>query len=122
MENSILNSTKKLLGLDPNYKVFDLDILSHINSAMMTLSQLGIISNAGYMVVDETDEWSDVVTTEANVSAIRTYVYLKVKYVFDPPNNSFGLDAIKKQMDELEWRMNVQVDHTPPEETSTVNV
>ena len=104
---SILDSTKKILGIDQSYKVFDLDILTHINTVFADLHQLGIGPEDGFAIEDEQAVWSDF--TEGNVllNAVKTYVYLRVRLLFDPPGTGFALNAMKEQIKEHEWRLNV---------------
>lgn len=107
MDDSILNSTKKILGVSEDYTVFDLDITTHINAAFSILHQLGIPAD-GFFIEDETDTWSsipDVIPSQLHL--IKTYVYLKVRYLFDPPTTSFLLTATDNQIKEYEWRLNV---------------
>ena len=115
MEDSILNSVKKYLGLQADYNVFDQDILMAINSAMMSLHQLGVGPAMGFAVNGETETWGSFLAEQPNVfvQGVRAFVYTKVRLLFDPPSTSFGIDALEKQMRELEWRLNVQVDPKP---------
>lgn len=106
MENSILNSTKKILGIAADYTPFDLDIITHINATFSILSQLGV-GAAGFMITDATAEWEDFNVSIDKLSMIRTYVFLKVRLLFDPPNTSFLIEAMNKQIQEYEWRLNV---------------
>ena len=105
--DSILDSTKKILGLDPEYDVFDVDIISHINSAFFTLNQLGVGPSEGFMIVDDAATWSEYLGGQINLNAVKTYVYLRVRLLFDPPQTSFAISAMEKQIQELEWRLNV---------------
>lgn len=118
MEDSILISTKKILGLDEAYTVFDLDVITHINSVFTTLTQLAVGPAAGFAIEDETGLWSDFITPEMNLNAVKTYVYLRVRLLFDPPTTSFLVAAVQEQIKELEWRLNVQVDPGPPVEVT----
>lgn len=106
--DSILTSIKKLLGIQEDYEHFDVDIIMHINTAFMVLTQLGVGPAEGFTIDDKYDVWSDF-TTE-NLEAVKTYVYLKVRLVFDPPNSSAVMEAINRQISEYEWRLNVAVD------------
>lgn len=118
MENSILLSTKKVLGLDPSYTVFDQDVLMHINAAFSILNQLGVGPGAGFMIDDETAEWDDFVLlagTEVSISLVKTYIQLKVRMLFDPPTTSFLIEAMTKQINEYEWRLNVFREYKLPE-------
>lgn len=105
--DSILDSTKKILGLDPEYDVFDVDIISHINSAFFTLNQLGVGPAEGFMILDNTSTWAWFLDGQINLNAVKTYVYLRVRLLFDPPQTSFAISAMEKQIQELEWRLNV---------------
>lgn len=109
---SILTSIKKLLGISEEYDQFDADIIMHINSVFLNLTQLGVGPSKGFYIEDKSAEWSDFVNIEDNaqLQAIKTYVYLKVKLVFDPPLSSSVIESINRQIAELEWRLNVAVE------------
>lgn len=106
MEESILTSTKKILGLDESYTPFDLDIITHINAAFSILDQLGVGPEGGFMIVDDTTVWDDYVVPQNQLHAVKTYIYLKVRSLFDPPATSFHLTAMNEQLKEYEWRLN----------------
>lgn len=109
---SILNTTKKALGLDPAYDVFDSDVLLHINGVFFTLNQLGVGPIDGFSIDDDTSTWSDYLgDTDKNLSVVKQYVFIRVKLLFDPPTTSFAIDSLKKQSDELEWRLNVHIEN-----------
>lgn len=110
--DSILDSIKKLLGITKEYKHFDPDIIMHINSAFFTLNQLGVGPDEPFKIEDNSDTWDDFVSGQ-DVEAIKSYIGLKVRTLFDPPTNSSLLSAMNEQIKEFEWRLNVQVD---PEE------
>ena len=105
MEESILKSTKKSLGLDAAYTPFDLDILICINSALGTLSQIGVLPNAGFSVADATDTWSELNLSMPMLGMVKSYIYVKVRVLFDPPATSFLLSAYREQSKEYEWRL-----------------
>ena len=108
MEQSILTSTKKILGVEKDYTVFDLDIITHINSAFSTLTQLGVGPTAGFQIEDDTDKWEDFIyPTDPQYNSVKSYVYLKTRQLFDPPQTSYLITAVEKQILELEWRLNV---------------
>jgi hypothetical protein len=109
---SILTSTKKILGLDVSYTVFDLDILTHINSAFSTLNQLGIGPEDGFAIVDATATWDAFIGSNLKYNSVKTYVYLKVRLVFDPPQTSYLIESLAKQAHELEWRLNAVREET----------
>ncbi len=110
MEESILTSIKKLLGISEECTDFDVDIITHINTVFMVLTQLGIGPNEGFFIENKDDVWSDYIDDETNLKAIKTYIYLKVRIVFDPPTNSSLLESMQNSIKELEWRLNVQVE------------
>ena len=107
---SILTSVKKLLGITEEYNHFDSDIIMHINSALFTLKQLGVGPSEGFTISDKTAAWTDFVKDIDKIEAVKSYVYLKVKLVFDPPASSAVMEAIKNQISEYEWRLNVEVE------------
>lgn len=110
MDKSILNSIKKLLGLDHDYTVFDPEILIHINSVFSTLTQLGVGPNEGFLV-EEATTWGEFLEEDPRIANVKTYVYLRVRLLWDPPTTSFAIDSFKKQCEELEWRLSVTVDN-----------
>lgn len=112
MNGSILTSVKKLLGIAEDYTHFDQDIIIHINSVLMILNQIGVGPSEGFFITDETATWTDFVSGEelTTIGAIMTYVYIKVKLLFDPPQNSFTIESMNRQASELEWRINSAVE------------
>lgn len=116
MEESILNTIKKMLGIPTTDTAFDTDIITNINSVFMILHQLGVgPESTPFEIQDDTNTWGDFVTDPIYYSAVKTYIYLKVKLMFDPAGTSFVLDAMHRQIQELEWRLCTQVP-IPPEE------
>lgn len=107
MENSILKSTKKILGLSDTYNAFDLDILTHINAVFAELDQLGIGPVNGYFIEDDAATWDDFLVPDNQRSLVRTLMFLKVRLLFDPPTTSFHLEAAKNQIEKYEWLLNV---------------
>lgn len=112
METSILTSTKKILGIAADYTAFDLDIITHINAAFSTLTQLGVGPATGFMIEDAEDEWYNFIEDDIQLNSVKTYVYLKVRQLFDPPTTSYLISAVEKQIQELEWRMNTNREAT----------
>lgn len=104
---SILTSIKKLLGIAEENSDFDADVIIHINSALMILTQLGLGPKNGFSIRDDQALWSDFIPDDARLDAVRSYVYLKVRTLFDPPQSSVLLDAIKQNLSEMEWRLTV---------------
>lgn len=108
MEQSILIGTKKILGVDKDYDVFDHDIITHINSAFSTLTQLGVGPAEGFMIEDDAAVWSDFIDPpDHRYNSVRSYIFLKTRQLFDPPQTSYLITAVEKQILELEWRLNV---------------
>jgi hypothetical protein len=110
IEDSILLSIKKLLGIEDAGTQFDVDLIIHINSVFSILTQLGIGPDGGFSISDAESKWSDFLSsdTEASkVEMVKSYMYMKVRQMFDPPANSFVVESFNKQIAELEWRLSV---------------
>lgn len=107
MNDSILVSIKKLLGLTEEDTSFDTDLIIHINSVFFMLNQLGVGSERVFSITDSSTEWTDFTRDVSEYSLIKSYMFLKVKLMFDPPNSSSVLDCYKAQITEYEWRINV---------------
>ena len=106
--DSILTSIKKMLCLAEGYTQFDADIIMHINSVFMTLRQIGIGPAEGFYIEDKTSEWSELTPDLNKIQAIKTYVFLKVKLLFDPASvGASTLASYERQIQELEWRLNM---------------
>lgn len=114
--DSILLSIKKLLGIDAVCDHFDTDVILHINSALMVLNQLGVGPPGGFVVTSNAETWSDFLGTNQTIEAVKTYVFLKVKLAFDPPQSSAAIESFNKMIAEYEWRLNVAVDPGPSKE------
>ena len=108
--DSILNTIKKLLGIDPEYDPFDTDVIVGINSALMTLTQVGVGPREGFLIRDSTETWKDFVGDRKDLESIKSFVHLKTKLVFDPPTNSFTIDALERQADEYLWRISINAE------------
>lgn len=108
--DSILTSIKKLLGIDEEYTQFDNDIIMHINTVFLNLTQLGVGPEEGFLIEDDAATWDDFIGDSNQLQAVKTYVYLKVKLLFDPPLSSSVIESINRIISELEWRLNVAVD------------
>lgn len=102
---SILTSTKKLLGITEEYKHFDADIITHINSVFMILHQLGVGPVGGFSIAGEYEKWSDFTSDVLSYEPVKSYVYLKVKLLFDPPLSSAVMESTNKLINELEYRL-----------------
>lgn len=110
MEESILTSIKKMLGIAAEYDSFDQDILMHINTVFMVLSQLGVGPSEGFRIEDDTTTWDEYIKEDDNLDAVKSYMHLKVKLLFDPPLSSAVIEAANQSINELEWRLNVEAE------------
>jgi hypothetical protein len=110
--DSILNTIKIALGVEADYNGFDTNILLDVNSALSNLNQLGIGPFGGFVIKGENETWQNLLGTSIQLESVKSYIFHKVRLSFDPPTNSYLVDAIQKQIQELEWRLMVQTD--PP--------
>lgn len=106
---SILTSIKKLLGIQEEYTIFDQDLITHINTVFATLNQLNIGPEEGFMIESDAETWESYITS-CNLLMVKTYVYLKVRLLFDPPTSSALLESINRTIAELEFRLYVEGD------------
>ena len=113
MNESILTSIKKMLGITEDYEAFDADIIMHINSVFMILNQLGVGPEEGFSIRDKTTTWVEFLSNPVQQDLVKSYAYLKVKLLFDPPLSSAVMEAMTRQISEFEWRINVAVDPNP---------
>lgn len=114
---SILTSVKKMLGIPEDYEHFDADIIMHINSVFMILTQLGVGPAEGFTIMDEDATWNDFIQDSKKIQSVKSYMYLKVRLLFDPPLSSAVIDSMTRLINELEWRLNVAVDPDPAQTT-----
>lgn len=110
MNDSILTSIKKLLGITEEYTHFDTDITMHINSVFFTLSQLGVGPTKGFSIQDAKNAWNEYLPDGELLNAVKTYVFFKVKLAFDPPTSSSVIEAYNRSIAEAEWRINVEAE------------
>lgn len=111
MEQSILTTIKKMLGITKEYTHFDQDIIMHINSVFMILNQMGVGPAKAYSISGETESWDEFMADDDMLHAVKSYIYLKVKILFDPPSSSSIMDSINRGINELEWRLNVSAEN-----------
>ncbi len=108
---SILTSIKKLLGIDANYTHFDADLIMHINSVFSILTQMGVGPTDGFFITGDEETWADFIINDPNsFLLLKSYVYLKVRLLFDPPLSSAVIESINRQISEFEWRLFVAAD------------
>lgn len=110
VEDSILLSTKKNLGLDPSMTHFDPDIIMCINSALNVLTQLGVGPIDGFIITSQDETWDQFIGDEKRLNMVKSHIYLKTKIVFDPPTGNAVLETYKEQIREYECRLSYQVD------------
>lgn len=111
MQESILGTIKKLIGIDKTYEVFDLDLIVAINSSFMILNQLGIGPDKPFSIKDASSTWKDFFGDEDIFALAKSYIYLRAKLLFDPPSSGVLHEAVERQISEFEWRMHVQADY-----------
>lgn len=121
ISNSILNTIKKLIGLDKDYGVFDIDLIVAINSSFMILNQLGIGPEKPFSITDGTATWADFFGDEEIFALAKSYIYLRTKLLFDPPSSGVLHEAVERQISEFEWRMHVQADYNDSTTISTIS-
>ena len=107
MTESILRSVAKNLGLPAEYDVFDPDLVMNINTVLADLNQMGIGPAEGFEISDDTATWDDFLEGETRLNSVKSYTYMRVKLMFDPPTTSYLIDAYQRQADKLEWRINM---------------
>lgn len=118
--DSILTSIKKMLGIAEGYEHFDADIIMHINSVFMDLTQLGVGPSEGFIIQDEETIWTDYIEDAVMLQAVKSYMFLRVKLLFDPGSiGSSTLAAYERQIQQWEWRLNVGVE-TPAFNNTTL--
>ena len=110
--DSILTSIKKLLGIEAEYTHFDADIIMHINTVLMELTQLGVGPTEGFIIEDDSAIWDDFISDNLKLQAVKSYIYLNVKLLFDPPLTASVLESMRRMSDELKWRLNVAAEST----------
>ena len=113
MEESILDSVKLSLGIPIEYEHFDQQVALHLNTVMAILPQLGVGPKEGFYVQDDQTTWGDLIGDIESPNLylyVKSYVCLRVRLLFDPPSSSGAIDAMERQMRELEWRITVTID------------
>lgn len=109
MDETILNDIKKYIGIDESYTVFDDVLISHINTIIFILRQMGVGPQDGFLVTSD-ETWEDYIPGIAKIPAVRTYIQIRVKLLFENLSNSALIESLNNSMNELAWRLNVEVD------------
>lgn len=112
---SILTSIKLLLGITEDYEHFDNQIVAHINSVLMILTQLGVGPPDGFIVKDKSDTWNEFIPDGKNLELVKSYIHLKVKLLFDPPSSSVVMESTNRMINEFEWRLNAAAESNAQE-------
>lgn len=106
MQESILISIKKMLGIEEEYDHFDMDIILHINTFFSVLHQMGVGPVEGFQIADKERTWTDYANiSEVSLNIVKNYIYMNVKLVFDPPSSSSTVETYNKLIKEYEWRL-----------------
>lgn len=121
MEDSILTSIKKMLGITEEYEHFDADLVTHINSVFMILTQLGVGPTNGFSISDKDAKWKDFLSDENKLQAVKSFMQIKVKFLFDPPLGSAVMEAMNRLASELEWRLQVEAESSESTEEEIQN-
>lgn len=108
MIDSILTSIKKNIGIAEEDTSFDPDVIMHINSVFMILTQLGVGPSEGFFIEDADTTWDEYISEDENLAGVKTYMTAKVRLIFDPPQSSVVMEALKSIINEFEWRLNVE--------------
>jgi len=114
VQNGILDTTKKLLGIHPDDPSYDGQIVTSINSVFATLQQLGVGPIDGFSIEDNVVTWDAYLLGDKNLNQVKSYMYLRVRLMFDPPSTSFAIESMQKQADQMEWRLQVYKDPPRP--------
>ena len=105
MSNSVLLSIKQMLGISPEDTSFDVNVIMSINTALTTLMDLGLTEVEDQIVTGDNMTWDDLLGGRTDIEYVKTYVYQKVKMIFDPPTSTAAIDAMQRSISELEWRI-----------------
>lgn len=105
--DSILTSIKKLLGISEEYGHFDVDLIMHINSVFSILTQLGVGPSGGFVITGADETWQQFTEDRMELEQVKSYIYMKVRLLFDPPSSSVVMESINRMVSEFEWRLNV---------------
>lgn len=116
MTDSILKTVKNYVNVNNEDDVFDDELILDINSTFLTLNQIGAGPEKPFTISDDTSVWSDFMTNIDDVSAIKSYVCMRVRRMFDPPTSGSLDNALKELIAEYEWRINIAVDQGVKEE------
>lgn len=114
VENSILHDVKQIVGQEWDDDTFDLDIKTHINSVFADLQQIGVGPKEGFEITDHTQLWDDYLKGDPNLNSVKSYIYIRIRLLFDPPSTGPLAQSLQAQADKMEWRLMVQTDPPVP--------
>jgi hypothetical protein len=109
VNDSILDTTKLQVKIDPEDDSYDVELTMHINSIFFILTQLGVGPKSGFSISGKEEQWSEFIGPD-QINAVRTYMGLKVKLIFDPPATGPATEAMERQAEQMEWRLNLQME------------
>lgn len=112
--DSILTYVKKMLGIEEEYTHFDPELIGHINSVFTILTQLGVGPSNGYSITDSSSKWTDFISDLSKLEAVKTYVAMKVRLIWDPPTSNSATMSLERLISEFEWRLHFEVDGNTP--------
>lgn len=111
MDESIFTEIKRMLGInDPSYTAFDDELLPLVNSSLADLALIGVGPKGGLSIITKNEKWSDLIDNDSTLQNVKEYIYIDVKLVWDPPQNSFLVNSLEKKLDKLEWHLNIAAD------------
>ena len=119
MNESILETVTKAVGIGESYEYFNDELIMHINTVLMGLRQIGVGPSEPFLITDNTATWTNFLGDDKNFEAVKTYVCLRVRMLFDPPTSSTLADAMKNQIAEWEWRLNLEYECNKQKEGET---
>lgn len=119
MNESILETVAKAVGIGESYEYFNDELIMHINTVLMGLRQIGVGPSEPFLITDNTATWTNFLGDDKNFEAVKTYVCLRVRMLFDPPTSSTLADAMKNQIAEWEWRLNLEYECNKQKEGET---
>lgn len=119
ISSSILETIKKLIGIDKDYGVFDIDLVVAINSSFTILNQLGVGPKKAFSISGPSETWDEFFSEEESIELAKSYAYLRARLLFDPPTTGVLHEAIERQISEFEWRLMIQAQEERGEETES---
>ena len=106
--SSILIDIRTMLGPSGTYEHFDTDLIANINAAFAILTyDLGVGPESGFRISGVDDDWTDFIEADDSiVELVKTFIYMRTRLIFDPPQHGALLESYKRLLDETTWRLN----------------